>query len=81
MKNSCFMNFFASYINCLRYVWAPVGGILMAIAPKNDNVPTFLYLCIAQALIHKGRRRIQWLRFDGYSVKFAYKPTGQGGTL
>ena len=81
LKKQLFMNFFASYINCLRSVWAPVGCVSLAIADEKDNVPAFLYLFIARALIHKGRRRIQWLRFDGYSVKFAYRPIGQGVTL
>ena len=73
------MNFFASYINCLRSVWAPVGCLSLAIAREEDNVPAFLYLRIAQALIHKGCSRIRWLRFDGYSGKFAYRPSGQRG--
>ena len=33
----------------------------------------------AQALTHNGCRRIRWLRFDGYSGKFAYRPIGQRG--
>ena len=73
------MDFFASYINCLRSVWAPVGCISLAIAREKDNVPAFVYLRIAQALIHKGCSRIRWLRFDGYSGKFAYRPSGQRG--
>ena len=73
------MNFFASYINCLRSVWAPVGCVSLAIAHEKDNVPAFLYLRIAQALIHKGCSRIRWLGFDGYSGKFAYRPIGQRG--
>ena len=79
MKKQLFMNFFASYINCLRFVWAPVGCISLAIAREKDNVPAFLYLRIAQALIHKGCSRIRWLGFDGYSGKFAYRPIGQRG--
>ena len=79
MKKQLFMNFFASYINCLRFVWAPVGCISLAIAREKDNVPAFLYLRIAQALIHKGCSRIRWLGFGGYSGKFAYRPIGQRG--
>ena len=73
------MNFFASYINCLRSVWAPVGFISLAIAHEKDNVPRFLYLRIAQALIHNWCRWIRWLRFDDYSGKIAYRPIGQRG--
>ena len=79
MKQQLFMGFFASYINCLRCAWAPVGCICLAIAHEKDNVPRFLYLRIAQALIHNGCRWIRWLRFDGYSGKFAYRPIGQRG--
>ena len=79
MKKQLFMNFFASYINCLRSVWAPVGCVSLAIAHEKDNVPAFLYLRIAQALIHNGCRRTRWLHFDGYSGKFAYRPIGQRG--
>ena len=76
-----FVNFFASYINCLWSVWAPVGCISLAIVREKDNAPAFLYLRIAQALIHKGCSRIRWLGFDGYSGKFAYRPSGKGVTL
>ena len=79
MKQQLFMDFFASYINCLRCAWAAVGCICLAIAHEKDNVPRFLYLRIAQALIHNGCRWIRWLRFDGYSGKFAYRPIGQRG--
>ena len=78
-EKQLFMNFFASYINCLWSVWAPVGCISLAIVREKDNVPAFLYLRIAQALIHKGCSRIRWLGFDGYSGKFAYRPIGQRG--
>ena len=81
MKKQLFINFVASYITCLRFVWAPVGCISLAIAREKDNVPAFLYLRIAQALIHKGCSRIRWLGFDGYSGKFAYRPSGKGVTL
>ena len=79
MKKQPFMNVFASYINCLRSVWAPVGCVSLATAHEKDNVPVFLYLRIAQVLIHNGSRRTRWLHFDGYSVKFAYRPIGQRG--
>ena len=80
-EKKLFMNIFASYINCLWSVWAPVGCISLAIVREKDNVPAFLYLRIAQALIHKGCSRIRWLGFDGYSGKFAYRPSGKGVTL
>ena len=79
MKKQLFNNFVASYIPCLRFVWAPVGCISLAIVREKDNAPAFLYLRIAQALIHKGCSRIRWLGFDGYSGKFAYRPIGQRG--
>ena len=78
-EKKLFINFFASYIYCLWSVWAPVGCISLAIVREKDNVPAFLYLRIAQALIHKGCSRIRWLGFDGYSGKFAYRPIGQRG--
>ena len=56
--------------------WVHFSGYIVR---EKDNVPAFLYLRIAQALIHKGCSRIRWLGFDGYSGKFAYRPIGQRG--
>ena len=79
MKKQLFMDLFASYMNCLRFAWAPVGCICLAIAHEKDNVPRFLYFRIAQALIHNGCHWTRWLHFDGYSGKIAYRPIGQRG--
>ena len=81
MKNGCFMSFFASYIDCLRYVWAPVGGISLAIAQERTMFPRFC-ICVSHGRWYtKGAVGFNGCVSTAIAWNLRTDPSGKGGTL